>query len=113
MWFHVISEKHVEIAVDEATMYKHVAEATNRQTMQQIPLHFVVRIMMHGALRHVCNNVLKSREILMFVCLQKDTKQWCDITKLDCTSCFGYLTKLRFLVSCRNFIFLAQALPKL
>ena len=25
----------------------------------------------------------KSREILMFVCLQKDAKQCCDVTKLD------------------------------
>ena len=29
----------------------------------------------------------KSREILMFVCLQKDTRQCCDAIKLDCTHC--------------------------
>ena len=26
----------------------------------------------------------KSHEILMFVCLQKDAKQCCDVTKLEC-----------------------------
>ena len=28
----------------------------------------------------VCNHVATSREILMFVCLQKDAKQCCDAT---------------------------------
>ena len=32
----------------------------------------------------------KSHEILMFVCLQKDHKQCCDATKLDCTHCAGH-----------------------
>ena len=32
----------------------------------------------------------KSREILMFVCPQKDAKQCCDVTKLDCTHCAGH-----------------------
>ena len=36
----------------------------------------------------------KSREILMFVCLQKDAKQGCDATKLDCTHCAGRLYSL-------------------
>ena len=31
----------------------------------------------------------KSREILMFVCLQKDAKQCCDAAKLDRTHCAG------------------------
>ena len=31
----------------------------------------------------------KSNEILMLVCLQKDAKQCCDATKLDCTPCVG------------------------
>ena len=31
----------------------------------------------------------KSREILMFVCLEKDAKQCCDATKLDYTHCAG------------------------
>ena len=31
----------------------------------------------------------KSREILMFVCLQKDAKQCCDATKRGCTHCAG------------------------
>ena len=33
--------------------------------------------------------VPKSREILMFVCLQKDAKDWCEATKLDRTHCAG------------------------
>ena len=37
----------------------------------------------------VCNQVPKSGEILMFVCRQKDTKQCCDATKLDCAQCAG------------------------
>ena len=28
-----------------------------------------------------------SHEILMFVCLQKDTKQFCEVTTLHCTFC--------------------------
>ena len=31
------------------------------------------------------NKLLKSREILMFVCRQKDVKQYCDATKVDRT----------------------------
>ena len=31
----------------------------------------------------------KSREILMFVCLQKDAKQCCEVTEHDCTHCSG------------------------
>ena len=30
--------------------------------------------------QHTVNRVLKSQEILMFVCLQKDAKQCCDAT---------------------------------
>ena len=32
----------------------------------------------------------KSREILMFVRLQKDAKQCCDVTDLDCAYCYGH-----------------------
>ena len=35
------------------------------------------------------NEVPKSGEILMFVCLQKDVKQCCDATKFDRTHCAG------------------------
>ena len=35
------------------------------------------------------NRAPKSHEILMFVCRQKDAKQCCDATKLDCTHCAG------------------------
>ena len=38
------------------------------------------------------NSAPKSLEILMFVCLQKDAKQCCDATKLDCTHCTGQFT---------------------
>ena len=31
----------------------------------------------------------KSNEIVMSVCMQKDAKQCCDVTKLDCTLCSG------------------------
>ena len=34
------------------------------------------------------NGVPKSHEILMFVCLQKDAKQCCEVTKLDGTQFF-------------------------
>ena len=37
------------------------------------------------------NQPCKSHEILMFVCLQKDAKQCCEVTKLDCTHCAGDL----------------------
>ena len=33
----------------------------------------------------------KSREILIFVCLQKDAKQCCDATQLERTHCAGHL----------------------
>ena len=36
-----------------------------------------------------CIGVPKSREILMFVCLQKDAKQCCDATKVGCAHCAG------------------------
>ena len=32
----------------------------------------------------------KTHEILMFVGLQKDAKQYCDATKLNCTHCVGH-----------------------
>ena len=32
---------------------------------------------------------LESHERLMFVCLQKDAKQCCDVSNLDCTHCYG------------------------
>ena len=35
-------------------------------------------------MRFVCNQVAKSGDNLMFVCLQKDTKQRCDATKHEC-----------------------------
>ena len=35
----------------------------------------------------VPNTEAKSRELLMFVCLQIEAKQWCYDTKLDCTYC--------------------------
>ena len=38
-----------------------------------------------GLISYAC----KSREILMFVCLQKDAKQCCDATKLNHTHCAG------------------------
>ena len=34
-----------------------------------------------------CNGALKSHEILMLVCLQKDAKWCCDAAKLNCTHC--------------------------
>ena len=37
----------------------------------------------------ICNQVAKSREILMFVCLQKDAKQCCDVAKVDRAHCSG------------------------
>ena len=40
-------------------------------------------------LMFVGNQLVKSREILMFVCLQKDAKQCCDATKFDSTHCAG------------------------
>ena len=40
-------------------------------------------------LKFVGNQVTKSREILMFVCLQKDSKQCCDVTNLDRAHCAG------------------------
>ena len=43
-------------------------------------------------LMFVSNKPTKSREILVFVCLQKDAKQCCDATKLDCTHCTGQST---------------------
>ena len=38
-------------------------------------------------LKFVCDQLAKSHEILMFVCLQKDAKQCCDAMKLDYTQC--------------------------
>ena len=35
------------------------------------------------------NSEPTSHEILMFVCLQKDAKRCCDVTKLGCTQCSG------------------------
>ena len=38
-------------------------------------------------LMFVCSLMAKSRQILMFVCLQKDAKECCDATKLNRTHC--------------------------
>ena len=54
------------------------------------PAH-VCREALNGApksceiLMFVCNQVVKFHENLMFVCLQKDARQCCDATKLNCT----------------------------
>ena len=42
----------------------------------------------------LCVTQCKSREILMFVCLQKDAKQCCEAKKLDCTHCAGHEARL-------------------
>ena len=34
------------------------------------------------------NREPKSHEILMFVCLQRNAKQYCGVPKLDCTQCY-------------------------
>ena len=44
-------------------------------------------------LMFVCNQVAKSREILMFVCVQKDAKQCCYVTKIDCSHCSWQLSE--------------------
>ena len=50
----------------------------------------------------------KSREILMFVCLQKDDKQCCDVVKLDCTHSSGHfasnMSMWRHVVVWRHFV---------
>ena len=52
-----------------------------------LPSHFLTDCLLQ-------NSEPKSREILMFVCLQKDVKQCCDATELDCTHCPGHWIQL-------------------
>ena len=77
---------------------KQIAERIGSPWTYEVPLAqnvCQVNKALYEIMMFVGNQLAKSHEILMFVCLQKDAKQCCEVTKLDGTHCSGLWLHLR------------------
>ena len=80
----------LQLAVVDHMYAQHPQPSASTELCISIQQHHLHHIILPAYPRSCwLNGTPKSREILMFVCLQKEAKQCCDATKLGCTHWAG------------------------
>ena len=81
--------RHEQRIRDSGRTQKETEERTRSSVSQTADRPRLMEKDSNGCCNGVSNNLPKSHEILMFVCLQKGVKQCCDGMKFHCTHCSG------------------------